>query len=1170
MLILSHLHRLAQLLMLLLPVACTLHYTYDVRPYDGKCPANSGGCGTLQQFLDTNSASSSYNKVTLLFQSGDHHLTSTGNNTIISNKKYWILRGQENGITTIRCVRPNISLIFTNIINLTITNIQFQQCGGSVPHTYPAMTVLYLLHCQNITMSNVSIVAESSSNGVVLMDTEGSVSVDNYSIMFYGCNGDHVLYGVLVEFTNITTKHVMYSFASLNYTTLSTAGCTSYVLGVSHNQKRNDVTITVGNIINMADSKVIHYHSNSCRSYSHNHLTISDSVFSGTEVVSSLFDITFEDCWLKGDHYPSQNSEVMLTRLFVYNTWQLPNPAIKVKTKFSVFTRSRLLISDCSFKNNKNMFILKVDAANDIGWPYTTQVLITNTNITGNTLDSTGETGSLISLQHTHLMVTNLVITHTRGYRGIFMTLMKSLVVARTKLVLINNKLQYLIVFGPGSYIALIDNIIFTVANNNVRSLFYTNSVVSSSHPCILQFISTHGQATKTRQFKYSISIKDNKESRSQFHSLWLLFSSKHCTVVDGAVYGSYSYLEIGSNYTIWKNNENKEEHEICSCNNYHQQCDSFQLQTRYPGQTVASPLTLRQAADTITLSVDESQSSCRVLHKNEMIQTVPNNCSEFHYTIASHNNHHCELYLTETGTAVTDNFKIQLHHCPLGFSLNNNDNSTCQCDQILINTSIPISCDINTEMILRPANSWMCGEVEGPNSEVKDPDEDYNYTYHYSENCPFDYCHPQATHIHLKQPDDQCDFNRTGTACGHCPTNLSIIFGSSRCRRCTNDHLIIILPIAIAGMILVLVMFVFNLTIVNGVIGTFILYVNILSINKTLLFPANSSHSQIYVMIALANLDLGMEVCFYDGMDGYVSMWLQLVFPFYLIFIAGLLIISSRYSKLVQRITAQRGLPVLATLFLLSHTKILITACIVLFSYTEIVTITRSGQSSRLVWSVSTDVSLFGQQHAPLFTVNLILLLMLIPFNIVLLFNRQLARFRLVQRFKPLLDPYKAPYQDSYHYWTGYQLVIRTLLLGTTAFSKNNTLTLSTLIIGCVMCIHGYVSPFKSSLLNLQELGLMFNVLTVYVLANVDQLAVLVTVGVAVVYVIIFLLCHCVRHTCGGVVRTSQLYDKLMMWKMTKTLTNSIEMDTQLLHDENWVIGTYEEYREPIMALDD
>ena len=112
-------------------------------------------------------------------------------------------------------------------------------------------------------------------------------------------------------------------------------------------------------------------------------------------------------------------------------------------------------------------------------------------------------------------------------------------------------------------------------------------------------------------------------------------------------------------------------------------------------------------------------------------------------------------------------------------------------------------------------------------------------------------------------------------------------------------------------------------------------MYTNIICINDHVFFTDNKhAFTPAYTFISLANLDLGIQICFYNGMDDYAKMWLQLVFPFYLILIATLIIITSRYSITVQRLTARRALPVLATLFLLSYTKILRTVPSVLFSY--------------------------------------------------------------------------------------------------------------------------------------------------------------------------------------------------------------------------------------------
>ena len=155
---------------------------------------------------------------------------------------------------------------------------------------------------------------------------------------------------------------------------------------------------------------------------------------------------------------------------------------------------------------------------------------------------------------------------------------------------------------------------------------------------------------------------------------------------------------------------------------------------------------------------------------------------------------------------------------------------------------------------------------------------------------------------------------------CGQCQQGLSAVFGSSQCKQCSNVYLLIIIPIGIAGFILVLLLFVLNLTVTNGDINAFLLYVNIISINISII---NGPGKAIHTFISLANLDLGITTCFYNGMGEYAKLWLQLVFPAYLILIAATLIIASRYSGRIQRLTARRALPVLATLFLLSYTSV-------------------------------------------------------------------------------------------------------------------------------------------------------------------------------------------------------------------------------------------------------
>jgi len=83
----------------------------------------------------------------------------------------------------------------------------------------------------------------------------------------------------------------------------------------------------------------------------------------------------------------------------------------------------------------------------------------------------------------------------------------------------------------------------------------------------------------------------------------------------------------------------------------------------------------------------------------------------------------------------------------------------------------------------------------------------------------------------------------------------------------------VLIVPIGIAGLVLVLLLFILNLTVTDGTISAFILYVNIININIPVFFPYSRSFSPVYIFISLDNLDLGIQTCFYNGMDDYAKM---------------------------------------------------------------------------------------------------------------------------------------------------------------------------------------------------------------------------------------------------------------------------------------------------------
>ena len=308
------------------------------------------------------------------------------------------------------------------------------------------------------------------------------------------------------------------------------------------------------------------------------------------------------------------------------------------------------------------------------------------------------------------------------------------------------------------------------------------------------------------------------------------------------------------------------------------------------------------------------------------------------------------------------------------------------------------------------------------------------------------DYCKPYSSNINLLYSDLQCQFNRSGILYSQCQHHLSMVFRSSRCMKCTNLHILISIIVIVAGIVLVVLLYLLNLTVTTGTIIGIIFCANIVSINDSVFLVNDKVFKPLRVFISLTNLDLGIETCFYNGMDSYTKTWLQLFFPLYLIIIAVSIIIASRYSSRIFRLTYTRSLPVLATLFLLSYTGVLRTVLTVLFSYSTI-THLPSGHK-QIVWSIDASVPLFGLKFTIIFITCLVLFLLLIPFNIALLFTRQLLRFRMVYHFKPLLDAFQGSYKDIYYYWAAVHLTMRCLLFAMYGFQTSLKLILSTILL--------------------------------------------------------------------------------------------------------------------------
>ena len=97
-----------------------------------------------------------------------------------------------------------------------------------------------------------------------------------------------------------------------------------------------------------------------------------------------------------------------------------------------------------------------------------------------------------------------------------------------------------------------------------------------------------------------------------------------------------------------------------------------------------------------------------------------------------------------------------------------------------------------------------------------------------------------------------------------------------------SNLYLLLLIVFALAGLLLIIFLITLNLTVSEGTINGIIFYANIVHINRSIFFPSTEANP-LAIFIAWLNLDLGIETCFYNGMDAYAKAWLQFVFPVYI-----------------------------------------------------------------------------------------------------------------------------------------------------------------------------------------------------------------------------------------------------------------------------------------------
>ena len=446
------------------------------------------------------------------------------------------------------------------------------------------------------------------------------------------------------------------------------------------------------------------------------------------------------------------------------------------------------------------------------------------------------------------------------------------------------------------------------------------------------------------------------------------------------------------------------------------------------------SLLALAQVSSIASATVRAESSPTTRLQLEQDAKVLHRNCTTLFYTLYS-TEEHGELVLYPDNGGCRDTglaraiMNVTFLKCPDAF---NQTQDYCTCEDRLLEYGAECVISDTEFLIKKKAEStfWV--------NALYTDDGRYSGLILYK-TCPIEYCKTGEVDITLSDQDIQCDNNRGKILCGACAANYSLMLGSSRCGKCSNNFLVLLVAFAAAGMSLVVLLSVLRLTVATGMINSIILYANILQANRNLLFPGATHTNVLTVFIAWVNLDLGFQTCFYDGMTAYAQTWLQFAFPVYVWLLIGLIIVISRYSSMVTRLIGSNPIAVLATLLLLSYAKVL-KSIIEIYSSVQL----DYPNKRTVVWLKDANVPYLKHGHLWLALVTTVFVaIVFLPYTLLLLFGYKLYRFSgkkyltWMYKFKPLLDSYYAPYQKHTRYWTGLLLLVRCGLY--TIFSNNS-----------------------------------------------------------------------------------------------------------------------------------
>ena len=480
--------------------------------------------------------------------------------------------------------------------------------------------------------------------------------------------------------------------------------------------------------------------------------------------------------------------------------------------------------------------------------------------------------------------------------------------------------------------------------------------------------------------------------------------------------------------------------------------------------------------------------------------------------------------------------YQLYLKDCPVGFQFDSHI-GICKCSPVLNKLDYIPSCKITFYVsqnsfpvisISKPSNFitvWIGLISNGTN----------NSYFGVSSSCPI-YCsfNPKyktfvvngsevilANSSNISDRINICIDNREGPLCSQCITGYSSVFGSSECKQCSNWWLLTLIVYAVAGPLLVYLLYALKLTLTTGTINGFIFYAQIFAVIKN----PGQRYSHLFnlfqivkSLVALFNLSFYYPLCFYDGMSELMKSGIGLAFPFYLLIIVVGLIIASRYSVKLSNRLSHSSVQVLVTIVHLSFSRLL-TSVLITFSSVEIHTNTT--ETPLLVWEYDATIEYGKGGHLILVIITSVMVgPLLCVYLIVLLSGRLLLKINMLREYlRPVYEAIHAPYKTNREFFFPTQVLL--VLFFYIFYSQERSFTILYAALTVTIfytIISAYVRPFKLTSLNFLNVFLLFIILLGFVsdwyLLQFEETEALAIVGSSASLLVLFLfiiniICH-------------------------------------------------------------